>query len=123
MQTREVLGQSGFLSTSEKIRNMFEHDKHAKRAVWAELTISIDNIDLYFSLPEELDYVCEIFETVPFPTALTLANKDPNEFRLNTHWLSRLPKKVKDKKYRERFIKYVNSAPKELRDFRSFYES
>jgi len=107
--------------SSTLIRRFFESDFHIKRETWAQLTILIDEIELSFWLPEELDYVCEVFQMTPFPTALSLSNRDPNESRLNGHWLSRLPKKAKGKKFRERFVKYVNSAPKDLRRFRSFY--
>ncbi len=123
MQTHSVNEPARLIATSQKMLHFFKKDIHKDRLVFAHLAISIDDIELVFKLPEELDHVCEVFETVPFPTALGLANKDPNEFYLNKHWLSRLPKKAKAPKFRQRFVKFVRSAPKELRDFRSFYAS
>lgn len=108
-------------ASSAKIHRFFDKGCYQERESWAQLTIIIDDIELSFWVPEELDYVCDVFSIVPFPTALTLANHDPDENRLNGHWLSRLPKKAKMKKFRDRFIKYVKSEPKELQEFRSFY--
>ena len=111
-------------SSSEQISKMFRNDVYKNRKHWAQLVITIDEIDLSFWLPEELDHVCEVFRMVPFPTALNLVKQDPQETRLNGHWLSRLPKKAKSKKFRDRFLKFVLSDhPEELLTFRSFYAS
>ena len=119
-----VIDSSGCWSSkasSRKIANMFDDLAHEGRRSWAQLTVHLDEITLTFWLPEELDHVCDVFSMNPLPTARTLTRNDTDETRLNSHWLSRLPKKAKSKKFRERFLKFVNAKPEELMEFRSYY--
>ena len=108
---------------SDEIALMVQSEMEKGRTQWLQLTVEIDDIPLFFWLPNELELICQVFARKPFPTAKTLARESPNELRLNTHWLSKLPKEVKAPKYRERFIKYVESSPQELREFYAFYDS
>ena len=100
---------------------MFDDPSHRDRQSWAQLLIELDGVTLAFWLPEELDHVSEVFSTKPPPSVYSLVRKDPSESRANSHWLSRLPKKAKSKKFREAFLKYVRSEPRALKEFRRIY--
>ena len=108
-------------ASSEKIAAMFDNGAYDGRRSWAQLTVHLDSINLVFWLPEELDHVCEVFSIKPFPSARTLIKKDNEETRLNSHWLSRLPKKAKSPKFREKFLKFIETCPNELAEFRRHY--
>ncbi|MGC8732059.1 MAG: hypothetical protein ACP5RC_07350 [Halothiobacillaceae bacterium] len=109
-------------ATSKEIEELILSEMEKGRRAWLQLTIEVDDIPLAFWLPEELDMVCETFQMRPFPTARTLALRSPGESRLNSHWLSRLPKAAKAPKYRAHFLRVVEASPPELRKFREFYK-
>ena len=108
-------------ATSKETRKFVEAEAATGRSKWAQLSIEMDGELLAFWLPEELEMYCEVFAMKPFPTALTVLKRSPPSTQLNAHWLSRLPKKVKSPKFRERFLHYVNSRPPELVEFYKFY--
>lgn len=97
------------------------HDQYVGKQGAAQLSVELDGVELHFWLPEELDHVAEILSRTPLPTAYTLHKQDAGETALNSHWLSRLPKRAKTTKWRTRFIKFLASQPKPLREFRAFY--
>lgn len=92
-----------------------------KSTILAVLRIELDGVSLHFSSLAQLDEMLTTLARTPIPTALTLSRENPDQFDLNRHWLSRLPAKVKTPKYRDKLIKYVESAPKALTEFQSFY--
>lgn len=108
-------------ASSQEIRKLIEEEVEGGRTRWAQLTIEIDDILLAFWLPAELEIYCDVFAMAPFPTAKTLLRKAADSQELNSHWLSRLPKEAKSKKFRERFLRYVGSRPSELIEFQEFY--
>lgn len=108
-------------ASSQEIRKLVEEEVEGGRTRWAQLTIEIDDIVLAFWLPAELKIYCDVFAMAPFPTAKTLLKGSPDSQELNSHWLSRLPKEAKSKKFRERFLRYVGSRPPELIEFQEFY--
>jgi len=124
-ELRRVHGLDSCFSraTSTDIRKLIEEEVKNGRNRWAQLTIEIDGVLLAFWLPSELKIYCEVFATKSFPTARTLLKGSPNSSELNSHWLSRLPKKAKSPKFRERFLRYVESRPVEFITFNEFYHS
>mgnify|MGYP001812465922 CR=1 FL=1 len=120
---RRVHGDGDYLrrASSTEFREMIEAELKSGRTKWAQLVVEIDDIALAFWLPAELEVYCEVFATKPFPTARTLLKGSPNSTELNSHWLSRLPKGAKSSKFRERFLRYVETRPTALNEFRIFY--
>ncbi|MEO9863752.1 MAG: hypothetical protein ABJZ83_05380 [Yoonia sp.] len=120
---RRVDGENIYLSkaSSTDFRQKIEAEVKSGRTKWAQLVIEIDDISLAFWLPAELDAYCEVFATTPFPTAKTLLKRSPDSTELNSHWLSRLPKKAKSGKFRVRFLRYVETRPTALIKFQDFY--
>ena len=120
---RRVHGEDAFFgrATSTKIRKLIEEEIRNGRTRWAQLTIEVDGVLLAFWLPSELKIYCEVFAIKPFPTARTLLKGSPDSSELNSHWLSRLPKKAKSQKFRDRFLRYMDSRPTELIEFNEFY--
>lgn len=120
---RKAHGQNAsyIKATSTDTVNFIKDEVAKGRQKWAQLTVQVDDIPLAFWLPAELEIYCKVFAMVPFPTARTLVNKSPEASEMNRHWLSRLPKNAKSKKYRERFLKYVASHPPALMEFYEFY--
>lgn len=110
-------------ATSEELANLLQAEVEKGRLKWAQLSIEIDDIVLAFWLPEEVETYCDVFAMTPFPTAKTLIGERTKDADLNRHWLSRLPKRAKSKKFRERFIKYVHTGTPEWKEFRNFYQS
>ncbi|MGB5560347.1 MAG: hypothetical protein WBN04_20325 [Paracoccaceae bacterium] len=109
-------------ASSTEIRNLIQAEVKNGRTKWAQLLIEIDDVSLGFWLPAELEAYCVVFATTPFPTARTLLKRSPDSSELNSHWLSRLSKKAKSKKFRDRFLRYVETQPKALIEFRDFYQ-
>lgn len=118
-----VHGEDTFLhrASSTEIRKLIEAEVIEGRTKWAQLLIEIDDVSLGFWLPAELEAYCSVFAMTPFPTARTLLKLSPDSNELNSHWLSRLSKKAKSKKFRDRFLRYVETEPKALIEFRDFY--
>lgn len=118
-----VHGENSYHSraSSTDIRKLIEAEVKRGRTKWAQLLIEIDDVSLGFWLPAELEAYCAVFAMTPFPTARTLLKGSPESGELNSHWLSRLPKKAKSKKFRDRFLRYVEAQPKALTEFRDFY--
>lgn len=110
-------------SSSTQIKTLIEQEANTGRLRWAQLVIEIDNVPLAFWLPAELEIYCDVFAMVPFPTAKTLLARSPGSLELNSHWLSRLPKQAKATKFRERFLRYVQSKPPALKEFYEFYRN
>ena len=108
-------------ASSTEIRKLIGAEMKSGRTKWAQLLIEIDDVSLGFWLPEELETYCVVFAMTPFPTARTLLKRSPDSGELNSHWLSRLSKKAKSKKFRDRFLRYVATQPKALIEFRDFY--
>ncbi|WP_284165490.1 hypothetical protein [Frigidibacter sp. SD6-1] len=108
--------------SSRRIEELFDPHIKAGRNEWAQLSVRLDGVALYFWLPEELDHVCSVFAMQPFPTALGLTRGEEFETTLNKHWLSSLPACAKKAKFRGRFLKLVRSQPVALQSFKAFYE-
>jgi hypothetical protein len=108
-------------ASSTEVQRMIEREERKGRARWAQLLVELDGVALAFWLPEELQMYCDVFVRKPFPTALTLTRESRGSHELNTHWLSRLPKKAKAAKFRHRFLRYVSAEPPVLMEFYRFY--
>ncbi|MEM6588984.1 MAG: hypothetical protein AAF641_11100 [Pseudomonadota bacterium] len=119
-----VQGKETYLrrASSTEIRKLVEAEVKGGRTKWAQLLIEIDDVSLGFWLPAELEAYCTVFAMTPFPTARTFLKGSPDSHELNSHWLSRLSKKAKSKKFRDRFLRYVETRPKALIEFRDFYQ-
>ena len=118
-----VHGEDTYLrrASSTEIRKLIEAEVNSGRTKWAQLLIEIDDVSLGFWLPAELEAYCAVFAMTPFPTARSLLKRSPDSSELNSHWLSRLSKNAKSKKFRDRFLRYVETEPKALIKFRDFY--
>lgn len=106
---------------SSDFQDAIDCERTKGRRRWAQLLVELDAMELAFWLPEELEEYCRVFAMVPFPSAKTLLRSTPDSLELNRHWLSRLPKHAKSKKFRDHFLRYVASQPKALEEFYSFY--
>ena len=89
------------------------------RKSWAELEVHVDGITLYFATPLELDEVTRVLSQNPLPSTRTLTRD--RAAGPNSHWLSRLPKKSKTQKWRQKFLRYIAQHPK-VAAFRAFYD-
>ena len=118
-----VHGKETYLgrASSAEIRGLIEAEVKNGRTKWVQLLVEIDDVLLGFWLPAELESYCEVFAMKPFPTSRTLLKGSPDSNELNSHWLSRLPKKAKSKKFRDRFLRFVETRPTALIEFQDFY--
>lgn len=113
----------GFLrwSVSKKIADLVAQELESGRRSWAALVVEIDEVELDFIHPHELDLYCDVFARQPLPPARKIAFEEGDVYSVNSHWLSRLPAKCKTTKFRKRFLGYVASRPRALNDFEDFY--
>lgn len=72
---------------------------------WPVLMVEIDGVELVFTSLAELDTYVEVMSRQPLPTTMALSRERP--IGPNTHWLSRMPKKAKSTKHRDKAIKYL----------------
>lgn len=78
--------------------------------------VEFDGFTFAFASLDELDICLETLSKKLLPTSLQLAAKRGTGVGPNSHWLSRLPAKVKPWRYREKAVKYLAKARGEFLD-------
>ena len=76
---------------------------------YAQLTIEFDGCSFMFTSAEQLQVFIEIMECKLLPSSLKLSGKRDGLKGPNSHWISRLPSKTKNWKYRKKLITYCKS--------------
>jgi len=71
--------------------------------------------ELRFSSIEEIEHFLEVIKQKNMPTASQLVSKRPKSIGLNSHWLSRLPAKLKPWRNRQKYIKTVECGLTEMK--------
>ena len=72
--------------------------------------VEVDGFTFSFSSRAEIEECIRVLSQRHMPRALDLANARDGASGLNTHWLSRLPARVKSWKYREKATRYLREA-------------
>ena len=76
--------------------------------------IEIDGFTFIFSSLEQLEYCIKVLSMKLLPTTIALSEKRPGSMGPNSHWLSRLPARVKPWSYRQKAVKYLKKVKEEL---------
>jgi len=76
--------------------------------------IEINGFTFVFFSIDQLEHCIEILSMKLLPATITLSEKRPGNMGPNSHWLSRLPAKVKPWSYREKAVKYLKKVREEL---------
>lgn len=101
-----------------KLLSIVPHPFPNQRKLWCMLEVHVDEVDLRFAMPQELDHFIDILSQNPLPSGRSLT---PNCAigRPKNHWLTRLPSKAKSLKFRKRIFSYLSEchASAEFRDF------
>ena len=74
------------------------------------LRIEVDEHELQFSAPAQLDHVIEVLSSKPLPTSRQLASRHSCSVGLNGHWLSRLPASLKSPRKRGKLVQLLCSV-------------
>ena len=85
---------------------------------YPRLRLTFANSDLWFSSPEEVSHFIAVLGQKNMPTSLQLSAKRDTKHGPNSHWLSRLPSKLKPWSKREKITKI---AVKALIEYESLY--
>lgn len=78
------------------------------------LHVEFAGIDLVFSAPPQLDHFIEVLSAKPMPTSRQLALKRGAPVGPNSHWLSRLPAKLKAPRERSRLVNVLRRIQFEI---------
>ncbi len=89
--------------------------------LWCQLELEYQNVLLQFSMTRELDHFIDVMQRNPLPSGGSLV-KGQRLGRPNNHWLSRLPAKIKTRKFRVGLLKFIESN-KVVNEFYEFYSS
>jgi hypothetical protein len=81
---------------------------------WPIFHVEFDDFTFRFASLAELDVCVETLSKKLLPTSLRLSAKRAAGVGPNGHWLSRLPKHTKSWRYRERAVKYLEEARRDL---------
>lgn len=73
---------------------------------FAKLTIEFGGYSFIFTSEEQLNEFIEIMGNKLLPSSMELSNKRNGSQGANSHWISRLPGKIKPWKYREKLVEY-----------------
>lgn len=73
-----------------------------------------DDVDLQFSSLAQLDHFIEVIVAKPLPTSRQLSKKRELPIGPNTHWLSRLPAKLKAPKKRAKLVDKLQAVREQL---------
>lgn len=68
------------------------------------LHVEADGVDLQFSSLAQLDHFIDVMTARPLPTSLQLSRKRAAPVGPNSHWLSRLPAKLKAPRKRAKLV-------------------
>ena len=74
------------------------------------LVVNIQGVELKFASPEEVTHFLSVIKQKNMPTTLQLSKQRISNHGPNSHWLSRLPAKLKPWSKRARMIPVLASA-------------
>jgi hypothetical protein len=94
--------------------------KTVKLNCFPMLIVEALGYELKFSSIEEVEHFLEVVTQKNMPTSSKLARKRKLSTGLNSHWLSRLPAKLKSWRNREKYIPIIRDG---LKLFESIYGS
>jgi hypothetical protein len=78
------------------------------------LHVDAADVDLQFSSLAQLDHFIEVMEAKPLPTSRQLSKKRESPVGPNSHWLSRLPAKLKAPKERTKLVSRLRAVREQL---------
>jgi hypothetical protein len=78
------------------------------------LHVDAADVDLQFSSLAQLDHFIEVMEAKPLPTSRQLSKKRELPVGPNSHWLSRLPAKLKAPKERTKLVSRLRAVREQL---------
>lgn len=78
------------------------------------LHVDAADVDLQFSSLAQLDHFIEMMMAKPLPTSRQLSRKRELAVGPNSHWLSRLPAKLKAPKERAKLVSKLQAVRKQL---------
>lgn len=78
------------------------------------LHVDAADVDLQFSSLAQLDHFIEVMVTKPLPTSRQLSRKRELPVGPNSHWLSRLPVKLKAPKERAKLVSRLEAVREQL---------
>lgn len=87
------------------------------------LHVSAADVDLQFSCLAQLDHFIEVMAAKPLPTSRQLSKKRELPVGPNSHWLSRLPGKLKAPKERAKLISRLRAVREQLSPLGSAWHS
>ncbi len=73
---------------------------------YPQLTIEFNGYVFVFTSEAQLEHFIKIMGTKLLPSSLELSSKRSGDMGPNSHWLSRLPSKIKPWKYRQKLVEY-----------------
>jgi hypothetical protein len=76
------------------------------------LCIEFDDLELKFSSIDQLKEFIRVMSQAPLPTTRNLSSRRPGVCGPNSHWLSRLPGKVKSSKVRPKLVRILEGLLK-----------
>lgn len=78
------------------------------------ICIAFDEVELRFSSIEQLKECIHVLSQKPLPPTRRLSALRSTEVGPNTHWLSRLPGKLKSPKTREKLVKALDEVMRQV---------
>jgi len=78
------------------------------------LHVEAADVDLQFSSLAQLNHFIEVMETKPLPTSRQLSRKRALPIGPNSHWVSRLPAKLKAPREREKLVDKLRAVREQL---------
>lgn len=87
------------------------------------LHVGVADIDLQFSSLAQLDHFIEVMGAKPLPTSRQLSKKREAPIGPNSHWLSRLPAKLKAPKERLKLVNKLRAVREKLSPLGSAWHS
>ena len=87
---------------------------------YAVFFVELDGFTFRFASLRELEVCADMLGQKVLPTAIRLSREHGTGSGPNSHWLARLPAKVKPWKYREKAVRYLREARERfIREIRS----
>lgn len=73
------------------------------------LHVEFEQTSLEFSAPAQLDHLIEVLSSKPLPTSKQLSARLGLPLGPNSHWLSRLPAKIKSPRTRSKLVQELQA--------------
>lgn len=78
------------------------------------LHVDVDGVDLAFSSLAQLNHFIDVMDAKPLPTSRQLSRKRQSPIGPNSHWLSRLPARLKTPKERAKVVGKLRAVREQL---------